>query len=343
MTLNVQSIESLEALHAIEPDWRDLWQRDPAATPFAHPDWLVPWTKWLWGGGKLRVWAVRHNGALVALAPFFFWGYGRTPEIMRVSLLGAGITDHLGIVADPQWELEAARAIFDRLAETHDQWHVGHFDELHHSSPLLRAELPGCLSGRDAPDGVCPVLALPQSADKLYASLDPKFRRNLHQSDTRLAREGAEFVVVKPAETSDAIRALCRLHAARWREREEPGVLATDALQHFHLEAAPRLASRGLVRLYTLRINGETIAVQYNLRRDRRVYAYLSGFDPAHARSSPGAALLAFSIRSAIAEGATHFDFLRKREDFKYHWGARDAVNRKLLVTHSAVSARDVA
>ena len=99
----------------------------------------------------------------------------------------------------------------------------------------------------------------------------------------------------------------------------------------------PRLAARGLVRLYTLRLNGETIAVQYNLRRDRRVYYYLSGFDPAHARSSPAPRCLLFRFASAIEEGATQFDFLRKREEFKYHWGARDAVNRRLLVTHSAV------
>src|SRR5205085_509509 len=133
------------------------------------------------------------------------------------------------------------------------------------------------------------------------------------------------------------------LHAARWRERREPGMFATDALQQFHLDAADRLARQDLLRLYALRSGGEIVAVQYNLRRDGRVYYYLSGFDPAYARDSPGAALLAFAIRSAIEEGATTFDFLRNREEFKYQWGARDRVNRRLLLSHSIVYARDVA
>src|ERR1700748_1298256 len=101
--LRVESLESLAALAAIEPEWRALCRRDPAATPFEGPDWLLPWTRRLWGGGKLRVLAVRDGGNLVALAPFFLWGYGGRPEIIRVSLLGSGITDHLGMPAAPDF------------------------------------------------------------------------------------------------------------------------------------------------------------------------------------------------------------------------------------------------
>jgi CelD/BcsL family acetyltransferase involved in cellulose biosynthesis len=343
MALSIQSIESLDALAALEPEWQALWRSDPAATPFHSPDWLLPWTRHLWGGGKLCILAVRDGARLVALAPFFFWGYGRLPEIVRVSFLGVGISDRLGMLAAPESELDAARAVWDYLVRIGDQWHVCDLEELRPGSALLRAELPDGLVAHDSPCGVCPVLPLPATVEQLYAALDPKFRRNLHQSAARLARDGAVFATVPPDECADAIRDLCRLHAARWQERQEPGVLASEALHRFHLDAAPRLAAHDLARVYVLRLNGETVAVQYNLRRDRRVYAYLSGFDPAHARSSPGAALLAHSIGSAIQEGATEFDFLRKREDFKYHWGARDRVNRKLLILHSAASARGVA
>src|SRR5437764_11448317 len=121
--LNIDSLESLEALQAIEPEWRALWERDHAATPFQGPDWLLPWTKWLWGGGKLRIFTVRSGPELVALAPLFLWGYGSRPEMIRVSLLGAGISDHLGMVAAPEFELEAARLVLERLVGMSDHWH----------------------------------------------------------------------------------------------------------------------------------------------------------------------------------------------------------------------------
>lgn len=343
MLFNVETLDSLDALDRLEPEWRAVWRSDPAATPFQGPDWLLPWTKWLWGGGRLRVVAVRDGCDLVAVAPFFLWGYGGRPEIIRVSFLGAGITDHLGMIAAPARELEAARVVLEYLAATSGEWHVCDLQELHPRSPLLRCDVPRGLAAQDGPCGVCPVVALPRSNAELLAGLDAKFRRNLRVAENRLAREGAQYERVRCEDVESGVRQLIRLHEARWQERRETGMLAGAALQKFHLEAAPRLAREGLVRMYALRIGGAVIAVQYNLWRDGRVYAYLSGFDPAHQRNSPGAALLAHSIRCAIEEGATRFDFLRNREEFKYEWGARDRVNRKLIVAHSAAYARDVA
>jgi CelD/BcsL family acetyltransferase involved in cellulose biosynthesis len=339
----IESVESPDALEALEPQWRELWQRDASATPFESPDWLLPWTRRLWGGGRLRVFAVRDGEDLVALAPLFFWGYGGRPEIIRVSFLGAGITDHLGMLAAPGFETAGARLVFERLAAIHGEWHLCELEELRAGSPLLRAELPPGMTARDAASGVCPVLTLPTTVDELLAGLQPKFRRNLRVAEERLLHEGAEFIPGKPDETAEIMRALFRLHAARWRERREPGMVASEALQQFHLEAAGRLAQHDLLRLFAIRLHGEIIAVQYNLRRADRVYCYLSGFDPAHARSSPGAALLAFAIRSALEEGAREVDFLRKREEFKYQWGAADCVNRRLILSYSAADVRDVA
>jgi CelD/BcsL family acetyltransferase involved in cellulose biosynthesis len=343
MALRIEALENLDALQDIEPEWRAVWRRDPAATPFQSPAWLIPWTQWLWGGGRLSVLTVRDGAELVAVAPFFLWGYGRQPEIIRVSLLGAGISDHLGIVAAPEHELAAARAILDHLASIAGEWHVCDLQELRPGCPLLRVEMPRGFASQDGPSGVCPTLTLPRSMDELLERLDARFRRNLRVAEKRLAAAGATFAPVASDRVRDGVEELIRLHEARWQERRESGMLCTPALQSFHLDAAPRLAREGLVRLGELRIGGAVAAVQYNLCRDRRIFAYLSGFDPAHQRSSPGAALLAFSIRCAIEEGAAQFDFLRNGESFKYQWGARDRVNRKLMVSHSAAYAQEVA
>jgi len=341
--LKIESLESLDALEAIEPQWRGLWQRDVSATPFESPDWLLPWTRHIWGGGRIYAIAVRDGRELVGLAPLFFWGYGGRPEIIRVSFLGAGITDHLGMLAAPGFEVAAARLVCERLLAIDREWQVCELEELRPGSPLLRAELPPGWIAHDAPAGVCPVLTLPATVDELYAGLQSKFRRNLRVAEERLRAEGAEFVLATPQDADEFMRALFRLHAARWQERSEPGMLATGALQSFHLAAAGRFAGHDCLRLSAIRLGGEIIAVQYNLRRDRRVYAYLSGFDPAHGRNSPGAALLAFAIRSALEEGSAEIDFLRKREEFKYQWGARDRVNRRLILSHAAADVRDVA
>ena len=42
MPLSIQTVDSLAGLRAFEPEWRDLWHRDPAATPFHVQSTFAP-------------------------------------------------------------------------------------------------------------------------------------------------------------------------------------------------------------------------------------------------------------------------------------------------------------
>ena len=90
----------------------------------------------------------------------------------------------------------------------------------------------------------------------------------------------------------------------------------------FSDETAPRFLEAGLLRLYGLRLDGQIIAAYYGFMHSsggvRRAYFYLSGFDPAYAKFSLGRLIVEHAIRSAIAERASEFDFLRGNEPYKY-------------------------
>src|SRR5215207_3604295 len=122
---------------------------------------------------------------------------------------------------------------------------------------------------------------------------------------------------------------LIDLHRQRWTARHEPGVLGTQEVQRFHLDAAPRLLAAEMLRLYGLRIQGRVIGVYYGFAHRGRAYGYLSGFDPGSASQSPGTVLLAHAIREAAREGCREFHFLRGQEPYKYAWGAVDRWNRR--------------
>ena len=326
-------IETAYDLERIEPEWRQLWLRDPAATPFQSPDWLIPWTRHLWCGGKLRVIVLRRAEELAAVAPFFLWGYGSQPEVIRLSFVGSGISDYLGITCDPEIAAEAAESVVSWLTLTCRDWDLCDLQELSPDSPLLCAVLRRQLA--DAlPCSVCPVLQLQQSVDGQMAVLEPSFRRSLRTAGKRLNRAGrVEFLQGTRATQEEILDRLFALHASRWEERGESGVLSTAALRTFHREVARRFGELGWLRLFALVLNDRCIAVQYNFAAKKRVYAYLSGFDPAWSRCSPGAVLLAHSIRTAIEEGAREFDFLRHAEAFKYSWRAIDRPTKRFLIS----------
>src|SRR3974377_16939 len=97
-------IEVLDSLEPPRHEWTELCRRS-AATPFQSPQWLIPWTRHLFGGGEIWIVAMRDGGKLVGIAPLFRWG----AHERRVSFLGAGVSDYGGLVCAPGLERGCAR------------------------------------------------------------------------------------------------------------------------------------------------------------------------------------------------------------------------------------------
>lgn len=303
------------ALAALEPDWWELWRACPAATPFASPAWLLPW----WAAfrpGQLATVAIRQDGRLVGLAPLWLED---GPLGRRLLPLGIGITDHLDVLLHPDAP-GAGTALVEAVRSSPD-WDAWSLEELSGDAMALRLPL---LDAEVADHSACPVLFL--DGEHVPAAK----RRKLRMSLNRVAKRDGQVAV--PTDIHSFCDNLIRLHGARWRERGEAGVLDDPAVRRFHETALPGLAEAGLARLFTLTIEDQVAGAYYGLHHRGRAYAYLGGFDPAFAFESPGTVLMGHAIEVARREDAREFDLLRGQEPYKYEWGARDRMNRRLIV-----------
>lgn len=295
-------IASSAELHALASDWRALWRRCAGQTPFTTPAWLLAWWEHL-GSGELRTLALLAGDQLLALAPLHVTADG------TLQFLGTGVSDYGDALVEPGHEAEFVRA-FRELARTSRDVRRVDLRQLPANSPLL-------VLGRAEPDVPCPVL-------RLSGSPDSSLRKEISYEHRRLARRGTVAFETAAARTLDALLdALFALHAARWAD-SGGGVLADERVRAFHRTAARALLEAGLLRLHALCVAGEIVAVYYGFSASRRAYYYLGGFAPAWQRYGVGNLVIDFAARSAAAEGATAFDFLRGQEPYKYHWGARD-------------------
>ena len=273
---------------------------------------------------------------MVGLAPMFIYGYGSRPEVRRVAFMGAGITDYSDFLIEPESSAAGMLHILEHLLERRTDWDLCDFQELRSGSSLLNTVMPAGLLQQLRPCSICPVLVLPGSVEELWENLSTPVRTSLRRARNRVTKSGGRFEKAGSSNLDEFLAALFRLHGARWRKRRQPGVLDSQELQTFHREVASRMLERGRLRLYGIRREEKLIAAQYNFFAHGRAYAYLSGFDPAASRASPGKVLLHHSIESAIEEGLTEFDFLRKQESFKYQWGSEDRPNHRVLLSYAA-------
>lgn len=316
-------LRSIAELEALAPEWQTLFLEDPHATPFQHPAWLLPWWRHV-GQGDLATIAVRDSaGTLTALLPAYIYPQPNTGR-RELLLLGAGTSDYLGgLFTNP----DVADLALTTLLELPD-WDHADLHQLRADSPLLaalqRQNLP--IVGSDS----CAVAHTDPSTRP--AKLRLNINRYRHRADSRGTLR--LLTATTAAEALAHLEALIALHARRWQERGEPGVLASPAVQQHHRESVPLLLAAGLLCMVALSLEQPNtdhqppIAVLYGLidpRRPappRRLYAYLIGIDPAFADLSPGTLLLAALFEQCAGEGIPLFDMLRGGEAYKRLWGA---------------------
>ena len=323
--LSIRAIDDIDALAALEPAWWDLWRRSPTATPFQSPAWLIAWRR-VFAPGPLRVGAVFDGGQLVALFPFYEEGSAAGSRLMP---LGISLSDYLDILADPARSdtLQSLAAFIEGTP-----WRCCCFEELPPLAIAASLPLPSGCSDLVERHSACPVLVLRGGRD-LVGCAPARRRRQLRRARAAAARLGEVRIERADQDSERFLSIAFSLHAARWRERGESGVLADEQVRRFHRAALPRLAAAGLARCYLLAIGGRVVAAYYGFLDRGRAFAYLGGFAPAFEEASPGAILIGHAIGEAIDEGAREFHFLRGRETYKYSWGATDRWNQRRLWT----------
>jgi CelD/BcsL family acetyltransferase involved in cellulose biosynthesis len=318
----VTIVSSERELRAIAPAWRSLHARVPDSTPFQSPEWLLPWWR-AFGGGPLRVVTLWRVDQLVAIAPCYI---RRDTDGARVfTMVGAGNTDWLDLLAAPADRRSAAAVLLDHVWQQRHGWDRCELRRLPPESPLIDVTTPIGLRGDLLREEPCPVVLLPGSFEVVLQRTSTGFAANLAYGGRRAERSGGLTTELATTSTlENVLDALFALHAARWATRGERGVLADARVQAFHREAAAGLLARGMLRLLALRIGEDVAAVHYGFMSGDRAYSYISGYAPRFRAVCPGGLVIAEAVRRAIGEGATHFDFLAGREQYKYEWGAVD-------------------
>lgn len=309
----------------------DAWNTLAGAVPFRRHEWLATWwRRFRRPGDELFVPLVYDgNRQLVGLAP---WYVGRDRWLGRsVRFLGSGrvCSEYLTLLSAPG----AEQAVGERIAtwlstEAARRWNLVDLDGIDLGDAALKhfvahlASRGHAVHQRDRERTWR--LTLAPSWEAFLGSVSKGRRAKIRAHQRRLMEGGVALREARDAATlHEGLEVYDRLHRARRLTLGDAGCSSVPGFHCFLQEAAESCLRKGCLRLQWIEVEREPAAVEIDLLGGDTLYYYQTGMNPNLAGISPGWMLQVASIKRAIDDGLTCFDFLRGDEPYKSSWGAQ--------------------
>lgn len=303
------------------------------ACPFTLPFWLQAWTETLGRGAEPLILAAMDGAQVVGLAPFM---------IQDRTALFLGDPDVCDTFDCP---VAAGHepAFFIALVKYLASLGVGAIDlgPVREDSVLFE-HLPAAARGIGMEAvveraGECFEVALPTTWEGFLDGLTGKQRHEVRRKLRRLGEAGEVELrcICKPEEVKGALPAFFELFR---RNRDDKAAFMDAPMETFFKKLATGLASTGMLRLFFLDLNGETVASTLCFDHQGRRYLYNNGYDDEHGALSVSLLSKIMSLKDAIDAGLDSFDFLKGPEVYKERLGGREAPLYRCRITISTDS-----
>jgi CelD/BcsL family acetyltransferase involved in cellulose biosynthesis len=336
MTLSVYAYHDTDAFEALAEEWNELLHRSATDTIFLTLEYQRTWWQQL-GEGELLVLAVHDDaGGLVGIAPLFT----TTNQQGERALATVGcveVTDYLDFIV-AQGQEEAVYATFvDYLAGSDaPAWDLLDLCNVHQDSPMLKI-LPALAEMQSwtvsiARDDVCPVVQLPGTWEEYLEMLDGKQRREIRRKLRHVGGPGTVdwYIVGLEHNLETEMEDFLDLMAASAQDKAD---FLTPRMRNFFRQLAHVIYDAGWLQLVFLQIAERKAAAYLNFVYNNRVMVYNSGLDwRTFPKLGAGIILTAYTIRHAIEQGYTVFDFMQGGERYKYQFGGQDVKVQRLLI-----------
>ena len=336
--MHIDIIETLPSLAKLEDNWNAVYDADPEAQIFLSWKWLSGWLAHIEGPWFILA-AKASAGADAPYVAFFplrlQTSIDESDVLNEVKMAGNFSADYTGIVCASDAESKVIPAFARYIKQMN--WVRLNLENVRMSERrfrLLLAYFPkanfevtevnrvGKVDGID--NSLCPYTTLPKDWNSFLSSLSANTRQKMRRLLKMLDGEGEYRITVSTPETfAQDLKTLLRFWEIKWRPRK--GDL-TDGLVRTNGIMLTRSFQSGLVFLPTFWHGDRPVAAMATLidSRKRTFSFYITGRDETFDGPPPGMILHAFSIRHAIENGFSEYDFPRGNEPYKYSYHCAD-------------------
>jgi CelD/BcsL family acetyltransferase involved in cellulose biosynthesis len=159
---------------------------------------------------------------------------------------------------------------------------------------------------------------------EIEAGFRPELRANCRRRRKRLEAQGSLQLtaVSQPQELHRHLADCLALEQAGWKGAAGTAMLDSPGTTRFYQKLAFRLASRGQLRIFCLRLNQRLIAFEYCCLdpHTRRLYSLKIAYDESLSACSPGSVLRWMLLQHAHAAGFASYEMLGEDARWKADW-----------------------
>ncbi|MBI5266461.1 MAG: GNAT family N-acetyltransferase [candidate division Zixibacteria bacterium] len=179
----------------------------------------------------------------------------------------------------------------------------------------------------------------PLADEEMYFKtvLSPKRRRNLRQEYDKLGKIGRlETLELKPGDDLEYwLKSFIALEASGWKGKLGTAIACSPIDMRFFDELSRCGFERGQLQMLMLRLDDRPIAMQYNLRSRRAVFALKIAYDEEFKRYSPGMLLGVEAFR--LFHGRPDVDWVDSCPNAPVNIAREDLWNDSRLIRHVLV------
>lgn len=338
--LRVEKIDSLDGVAGLREEWKQLLGACSDSTPFLTLEWLRNWWRSFGEGKDLCVLLVREGGRPRVIAPLMLytgWWYRRGLKL-PVRVLES-ISNHHSNRTDfvySRWEPEHWAALWDYLVHQED-WHLLRLYPVYQNAPSLQmlrafAQERG-LQALFTHCQTSPYLPVDRDWSEYSQTLPAEIRRRARKAE----RSGFHWQLVtgEPG-LREAMEQVFEVSGKGWAGRQGTGLGSSERLRRFYSGLAQTAAEQGWLFLCLLKRGAETVAYEFNLHYQQRLYNLKVAFDERFAHHGPGNVLKYFLL-SELFQGrwsVREYDFLGDAAPYKLVWTRRRRLHVKLVLYH---------
>lgn len=269
-------------------------------------------------GPETKVAIVGPTAAPRALTPL-----GREPnEVGRLGWLGADtLAEGFEVIASDE---EARRALATGLVQLNRPLSFGHYPGDTPWIDEIRTAAKGraLVVARAREERCFPMIALSSAWDDPVSQMLSRASDHKRKAKAAAKLGAISFEAVEPSayQLTALMDEVLLVEARNWKGRAGSAVLCNPRFERFYRRYAELACKAGILRLFFLRIGGETAAVQLAVETENAFWQHKIGYDEKFQKVSPGNLLMAETIRWSVRRGLGMYHFMGKDAPWTRDW-----------------------